>query len=360
MKTISVCYVLSYYSPRYVRTQSLINALQKIEHIELHEARNSTQGFLRYFETLSKLIAIRFLHNPQYYILGFRGYEIFWIVRVITLGKTLIYDHMMSPYDSLVNERKIIRKAGWMDKLVNHYERSILFAADVVLTDTEIHKQYFNSLFGIPLEKIVPIPVGTDEQLFRLDTPKKASSPSNYLEVLYYGSFLPLHGMDKILGAALKLQGQPVHFTLIGGTKLNLSEFHSMIKELEIKNVTHIYWVEPEDLPQYIARSDLGLGGPFGDTGQAGRVITGKTFQFLAMAKPVVVGLHDGNNDGFIDKVNCLLVRRGDDDTLANAILWAIEHKDHLEQIGQLGYELYKSRYSVVHVSEMLKGVVLL
>jgi glycosyltransferase involved in cell wall biosynthesis len=241
--------------------------------------------------------------------------------------------------------------------VIHFYERSILLASDLVLTDTEIHRQYFYELLGTPLEKIVAIPLGADEDLFR-STVSTSPTGSDFFEALYFGSFLPLHGMDVILRAASKLRDKPIHFTLIGGNRQDLSGFHRMLNQFELKNVTYIDWVESEELPRYIARADLGLGGPFGITGQAGRVITGKTFQFLAMAKPVVVGLYKGNDNGFEDKVNCLLVPRGDEQALANAILWAFEHGENLRRIGQLGYELFRSRYSILRISEQLKGVI--
>jgi glycosyltransferase involved in cell wall biosynthesis len=335
----------------------LVQALEKIKGLELYQARNTSKGFLRYFQTLWKLAAIRLLFNPQYYILGFRGYEIFWIVRLITLGKMLIYDHMMSPYDSLRNEQAVIRKDGLVDKVIYFYEKIVLSASDMVLTDTEKHKQYFHELFDLPLEKIEAIPVGTDENLFRVEGFSLINDRSGRFEVLYYGSFLPLHGMDIILKAAFVLRDKPIHFTLIGGNRLDLSNFHNMIERLDLDNVTHIDWVEFEELPKYIARSNLGLGGPFGKTGQAGRVITGKTFQFLAMAKPVIIGKHNDSDDGFEDKMNCLLVPQGDEIALSDAMLWALEHCERLEQIGQRGYELYRSRYSVKLISKKIKRV---
>jgi len=331
--------------------------LQKIENLELYQARNSTKGLFRYFETLWKLILIRLFHNPQYYILGFRGNEIFWVVRLITLGRVLIYDHMMSPYDSLVNEKKTIRREGLLGKAIYFYEKYILLASDLVLTDTNIHKQYFHELFDTPLEKIEAVPVGTDEDLFRLDASMKKTAKSSLFEVLYYGSFLPLHGMEIILKAASILREKPIHFTLIGGNRLDLSSFHNTIRQLDLNNVTHIDWVEFEELPNYIAQANLGLGGAFGNTGQASRVITGKTFQFLAMAKPVVIGMYNGDDNGFEDRMNCLQVPRGDEKALANAISWALEHNENLNQIGQLGYELYRSRYSILRISEKLASI---
>ena len=356
MKIRSVCYILSYYIPDYVRTRTLVSALEKIETIRLYQARNSSKGFLRYFQTLWKLIVIRILHNPEFYILGFRGYEFFWFVRLITIGKPLIYDEMMSPYDSLMNEHKAIKQGGFIAKLIYLYEKSIIHSSEIILTDTNIHKEYFQKLFQITPEKIFAISVGTDEDLFHpIDSAidRDVSSP---FEILFYGSFLPLHGMDTILKAASILHGHPIHFTLIGGYKINLSGFHQMIKEFNLLNVTHIDWVKFEDLPEQIARTDIGLGGPFGNTGQGKRVITGKTFQFLAMAKPVIVG-ETIMDCGFENKTNCLVVPQGDEKALAEAIYWAFQHKTEIVQIGQRGYDLYQSQYSIKRISDQLKGV---
>jgi glycosyltransferase involved in cell wall biosynthesis len=350
----SACYVLSYYAPDYIRTRTLVDALRRLENLKFYEARNSSKGILRYFETLWKLIVIRVLHDPQFYILGFRGYELYWFVRLITLGRTLIFDHMMSPYDSLTSEYEIIDAKGFIGKLVYFYERKLLLNSDVVLTDTDLHKRYFQGLFRITPSKIVDIPVGTDENLFHpVDHPLPLPDTALF-EVLYYGSFLPLHGIDLILNAASRLRKFQIHFTLIGGNRLDLSGFHRAIKELDLHNVTHINWVEFEDLPQRIARAHLGLGGPFGNTGQARRVITGKTFQFLAMAKPVIIGEID-DDCGFVDSVNCLLVPQKDPSALADAILWAFQHQAELDAIGYRGRELYQARYSIECITEKLR-----
>ena len=334
-----------------------MQALGRIKDIKLYQARNTSTGFLRYFQTLWKLIVVRIIHNPQFYILGFRGYEFFWVVRFVTLGKTLIYDHMMSPYDSLLNEQAVIRKGSLFDKAIYLYERSILFASDLVLTDTEVHKQYFCGLFTLPPEKIEAVPVGADENLFWAKDISSIHRNHERFEVLYYGSFLPLHGMDVILKAAFLLRDMPIHFTLIGGNRLDLSGFHRMVKQLELHKVTHLDWVEYEELPEYILNADIGLGGPFGGTGQAERVITGKTFQFLAMAKPVIIGKIQGNDNEFVDKQNCLIVPQGNCNALSDAILWAFGHRFELPDIGQRGYELFNSCYSTEKISMQLRKI---
>jgi glycosyltransferase involved in cell wall biosynthesis len=312
------------------------------------------KGVWRYCQTLAKLAAIRIFKNPDVYILGFRGYEIFWLVRLITLGKPLVFDHMMSPYDSLLNERAAIRKGGFLARLVYLYERSILRRSAMILTDTAAHKALFQDLFNLPAESILAVPVGADEQLFRTAKPARTRDATAAFEVLFYGSFLPLHGVDIILGAASLLREVPIHFTLIGGYEANLPDIYRLIERLNLHNVTHTGWVDLAGLPQRIDQADVGLGGPFGNTGQARRVVTAKTFQFLAMRKPVIVGETE-EDYGFRDKVNCLLVAQGDSPALAAAIQWAYDHPRQMEQIGQRGYDLFRSRYSISQISCILE-----
>lgn len=357
-KKIKVCYILSYRCPNYVRTKTLIAALKRIDNVAFFEAVNTTKGIFRYVQTLYKLLAIRVTIKPDYYILGFRGYEIFWIVRILTIGRPLIFDHMMSPYDSLLNERKIFKKNSPIKKLIYFYEKSILKYSDVILTDTIIHREYFANLFKEKQEKIYAVHVGTDEELFKNLPSGNEVKKKDLFEVFFYGTFLPLHGIDIVLKAASIVKDRPIRFTIIGGKKKNLQDFYEMKKRLKIENVIYKEWIDYEQLPRIISKADICLGGPFGNTGQARRVITGKTFQFLAMGKPTVIGRID-EDYGFKDKKNCLLVSQGNGRKLAKTILWCLENQEKLSQIGRKGLELYRTKFSIDHIKEALQVIVL-
>ena len=354
MEKIPVCYILSYYEPNYIRTRTLLRALQQIDTIHLYQARNGLRGFLRYFQTIWRLFIVRLRNDPKVYILGFRGYEFFWIVRLMTRGRTLIYDHMMSPYDSIVNEYKYIKADGFLARLIFQYERAILQSSDLILTDTGLHKTFFQKTFNLCSAKVFAVPVGTDEDVFIRNDSLRDFANNTPFEVLFYGSFLPLHGMEIILKSAAMVRDHPIHFTLIGGNKRRRAEINRMIQRFGLKNLTHLDWVKFESLPDMISRADIGLGGPFGGTGQAQRVITGKTFQFLAMAKPVVIG-KIATDYGFEDKINCLIVPQGNAMSLADAIIWSLENKSELAQIGRKGYDLYQAHFSTRRISECLR-----
>lgn len=356
----TLCYFLSYYFPEYIRTKTLMDALGSLDFIRLIKIINHSKGIIRYLESVYKLIKIKKTIDPDVYCIGFRGHELYWVIRMIVGKKTIIFDQMMSPYDSLLNERKMIKKGSLLEKIIYLYEKSILNNADMVLTDTIAHQQYFSKLFHINGKKIIPIPVSADEHLFNSNNiPKEIQIPINkdFFKVFFYGSFLPLHGIDIILKAASRLvQYKKIVFILIGGKGTSLNIFNSMINDLKLPNVYHKTWVDYHQLPLWIADADICLGGPFGNTGQSQRIITGKTFQFLCMKKPTVIGKVPFETE-FEDKKNCLIVNQGNPDELANAILWAYQHPTDIQHIGLKGYELYNHKFSHRYVKKNIQEV---
>lgn len=342
---MKVCYVLSYRSPDYTRTVVLINALKSVPSIELFEARNVTKGFIRYFETFFKFLKIRFVVNPDIYIIGFRGHEIYWFLRIFAWNKKFVFDEMMSPYASMVYERKIFLEKNIFAKILFFLEKSILKNADFILTDTDLHARYIANTFRVEKGKINSIPVGSNIDLTKV---KKilAKDFGDVFTVFTYATFLPLHGMNVILKAANLLKKYPINFVIVGGKrkKKELDEFKSEIIKLDLKNVEHVEWLDFDKLVSYIKGADVCLGGPFGGTPQAKRVVTGKTYQFLSLGKPIIIGKID-EDLGFIDKKNCLLVEQCSAVNLSNAVKWCYEHKSKLCTIGSDAFSLYKERF---------------
>ena len=99
------------------------------------------------------------------------------------------------------------------------------------------------------------------------------------LSVLFYGTFLPLHGMDVLLHACKLLEGKAIEFRIIGGTGKALARFQSLLNDLNPGNVVHDTWVDFEDLQSTVIP--------------------------------------------FVDHRNCLLVEQGTSENLAAAFEWA-------------------------------------
>ncbi len=348
----TICYILSYRDPSYIRTYTLSQALNQIKNISVIYAINKNHNLFRYIETLIKLIYIRFKYNPETYILGFRGHEIFWPVRWITWNKYLIFDSFLSPSDALIKENKAGPLGQYIGKLCYPLEKAILNHADLLLTDTQTHKRFFNQEFNIPLGKIRTIYVGAHENI---TIPKQEITFDKPMQVLFYGSFLPLHGLNIILDAIKQIQEIPVKIILIGGNKTTTKQITLFQKNNKLPHFEYHKWVDfPELCQHYIAESEIILGGPFGGTGQAQRVITGKTFQSLAMGKVTIIG-KISEDTGFEHQKNCLLIEQKSASDLAQAIFWCYQNRKKLSLIGQAGENLFLHRYSIAQIASDLK-----
>lgn len=350
---LRVCYVQAYRAPDYIRGRSLRAALAQAGDITVVTSANRAPGLGRYWQAIRALLRARQESDPQVYLLGFRGHEIAWLVRWLTRGKPLVFDALMSPYASLAEERKHGPTGRLVAPLWRRYERWCLQSADAVLTDTRLHADYYVAEFGLPRDKVVALPVGADEPETAL-TPTAVPVPSGTFRVLFYGSFLSLHGMDVIRDAVARLTDLPIEFICIGGTRRQSRSFLKACESRNLQNCLHRRWVPFERLlGQEIPAADLCLGGPFGGTPQARRVVTGKTSQCLALGKATVIGRID-EDYGFIDRENCLLVDQGDAGALAAAIRWAYGHREVLPMIGQRGQSLYAERLSTKVIADRL------
>ena len=356
-KTVRVCFVLAYRAPDYIRGRSLCAALEGMHGVELSLAINHSKDFRRYWESIQNLIRIKRSSDPDIYILGFRGHEMAWLVYFLTRGKPFVFDAMMSPYAAMVEEGKIGIAGRLLAPVWKVYEKMLLRRASAVLTDTALHARYYTETFGIPERNLVILPVGAIEH-GGTSQASAPNAPAKTFKILFYGSFLPLHGLDVILDAAVLLNDLPLEFRFIGGNATQARLLQNACAKRGIRNYVHARWVPMDRLiTKEIPCADLCLGGPFGGTRQARRVVTGKSSQCLALGKATVIGRID-EDYGFIDKVNCLLVDQGDAESLATAIRWAHTNRAQLPALGASGKALYGQRLSVRRITMQLAPLI--
>lgn len=349
-RPISVCHVVCYRDPGYVRTRNLRAALDAIDGVRVIDATNARRGPARYIETLWKLLRARWRDAPDVYVLGFRGHEIFPLVRLLTIGKPLIFDEFMSPSEALLTEGKGGAVGRLLGIVLYPFEWLCLKLSARCLTDTELHREFIASRFGVPRERIDVVYVGG----VTARAHSAGAEADGLLHVLFYGTFLPLHGMDVLLQACKLVADKPIRFRIIGGAGKALEAFRRQLDALSPGNVVHDTWVNFDELQSSVIPSaDLCLGGPFGGTPQARRVITGKTFQFLAQGKPTVIGRVD-EPVPFEDRQNCLLVEQANAESLAAAFQWALEHRDRLPDVGLAGQRLFDEHFSTGALARQL------
>lgn len=344
---MKLCIITCYNQPDYVRAKTLRAAAGAINGVDVLVIKNTRTNILRYAEVFLKLLKVRLRDRPDAYLLTFRGYEMLLPVRVLTLGKPLIYDEFINPIEWAVYEHgKLARNNPlvWAFKVLYRW---LLKTVNLTLTDTESHAELSAEMLHLPIDDFLSIPVGTDEVTFKVVEPE--DTEGEYFTVFYYGNMLPLHGLQYVIDAAVKLNHEPVKFMLVGGSAKTAHEVaHAVGNGAKIE---YKAWVEFESLPAMMRAADLCLAGPFGGTFQSQFVVTGKAYQYMALGRPIVIGRNKESHQ-FKDKRNALIVPQADADALAETIRWAMRNRNRLASIGRGGQALYRQQFS----AEMLEG----
>jgi len=357
---MKVAIITCYKLPDYGRSVALRSALESNPDYDVVVIKNSHQGVLRYLEVLFKTISARLRERPDVFLITFRGYEILPAILLIALGKPVILDELINPLEVVAEHRQLYRgklrgqlMAGWT--LVGGIYNWLLRRCALIIADTQAHANYDAQLSHAPPNRYVVIPVGADEDIFKPQQEKQAKHVSEDFTVLYYGTMAPLHGLDYVIEAAQLLKDQPtIQFLLVGGGKETSRRIEQAVSEGA--HITHKSWIEPVDLPGVIARAGVCLGGPFGNTVQSQLITTGKTYQFLASATPVIIGQTEETKTSglFKDKVNCLLVPQANAQALADAVIWAKTHPVQRTRLAQAGRDLFEQHFSQAVIAGLL------
>lgn len=245
---------------------------------------------------------------------GFAPQLVIPIFRGKLKKKPLMIDFFISFYDTLVFDRKKFKEGGIIAKILKKLDTFTIKAADGVIADTKAHSEYFCSEFGYSQENTEVLYLEADRSIYY---PRESVKPDKYNDkfvVLYFGSILPLQGIEVILEAAELLENEDnLQIIMIGPVK----------GEKKAQRITeYIDWLPQDKLAEYISYADLCLGGHFsGDINKAKRTIAGKTYIYTAMEKPVILGENSANRELFQESDKVHFVKMGDPKALADAIL---------------------------------------
>ena len=259
----------------------------------------------------------------------------------------VLFDPLISAWQKQVYERqKYAAESASAQRLLTR-ETKWLQAVDMVLLDTEPQRQMFMQRFKLTSAQTACVYVGAEQPLFSPAEPKAASA---LVEVLFYGSFIALHGVETVIAAARLMSNQPhIRWVLLGDGPAKAS---AQQQAAGLTNVRFEPTMPYTQLPHRISQADIVLG-VFSDSEKAAQVIPNKVFQALACAKPVItrasaaypVGINNGPDSGLwqIEAANPL--------ALAEAVMqWSHCARDK----GQAAHSLYSTYFSQDRLQQQL------
>lgn len=236
-------------------------------------------------------LVLRYMRLPKHdaVIVGYFGHLdvlVLWPFAKMR-GVPVVWDVFLSIYNTIVEDRKMIGPKHPLALILFAWEWLACRAATMVLLDTQAHADYFAKMFKISKKKIETVFVGAETDFFPPQKQPIRSGVSNEtLNILFYGQFIPLHGIETIILAAQQLEKEPIKWILIGKGQED-SKIRGMLNKHPLPNLTWIPWVPYGELVEWIHRVDVCLG-IFGSSEKAALVIPNKIFQVLSSGRPLI------------------------------------------------------------------------
>ncbi|MEI6296933.1 MAG: glycosyltransferase [bacterium] len=268
-------------------------------------------------------------------IVGYPGFQSVILARFLTT-KPLIFDAFLSMFDSMVLDRKKVALNSFRAKYFWWLDKISMSVADLVLIDTNEHKKYLSKEFGFSDKKIERVFIGADTDIF---TPKEPRKSDGFFRVLFFGTYIPLQGIEYIIKAAKKLETRKdIKFEIIGKGQ-EKDKILKLTSEMDILNINFVDSLPQRELQDRVAFADVCLG-IFGNTEKTKRVIPNKVYECVAMKKAVITADTLAERELF-DEGELFFVKVADADSIVEAIIKLKENSSLLKSIAVSGYNKF-------------------
>ena len=297
----------------------------------------------------------------QCVVVGYPGYLDVRLARFLLRrrrSRLLVLVGFISLYDTAVLDRGRWRPGSLVARLLRHLDRQAFSSADLVLVDTQAQARHYAALLGLPEWRFHRSFVGHEFTGLDLSQPTWTASEPDCFRVLFYGTYVPLHGVDVILEAAVLLAECPeIHFELVGNGQL-YPAIRASAARCGLPNITFVdRWLDAGEMAERVRAADVCLG-VFGTTDKAARVIPFKVLGALAWGRPVVTRDSPAIRELLQDRQSALLCAPGDGAGLARALLELRADPGLARAIAAGGRAAYQVRAAAAAVGRELLGAV--
>ncbi len=275
----------------------------------------------------------------------------------------IAWDAFISLHDTVVADRKFLSRSHPAARVLHYFEKLACKAADLIILDTTAHAVYFMQEYDISSEKCVAVFVGAEPDQFPV-VPGKRDDESNSmdrpLKVLFYGQFIPLHGIETIIRAATILKESNIFEWILIGSGQETEKIEKMLQGVPLPRLKWLKWVEYQELKKHIGEADICLG-IFGNSGKAGRVIPNKVFQILSSGKTFITRDSEAIRELADERTGGLsLIPADDPQALVDALLLMHTHREimkaepHFTELRELITPIGIGRRFVHHLNVLI------
>jgi len=256
-------------------------------------------------------------------------------------------------YDLFVSLHRTAAMRGVDPRLVRAVsvlERLVYRLPDHHLVGTDQFADLYSDMYGVPRDRFVRLPPGADDDWFY---PRDHIEPRDQFTLLYWGNFLPHHGIGTILGAAAELRDEPYEFVFLGDGPERAC-YEQMAADLDLSNVRFEGFVSREAQQEWIASSHVALG-VFDDDPRTMASITNKVSEAVASRCAVLTAASPAVEMWFAHGESVWTVPPADPVALAEAVQTLAADPILVSCVADGGHEVYEREFNLDRIAEILR-----
>ena len=248
----------------------------------------------------------------------------------VACGKKLQKPVLIKIDDAVYEKAKGIKKI--QRRIEKMYNSKTLQNADKILVMNDFTKKLVNEYYSVSENRISIVTNGTDLKKFY-------NIRENNRRVIFSGAMYHHRGVDVLLDCASKVIDEinDVEFLLLGdGPEMTkLQEY--VIKNNLSKNIIFKGWVQREEIPEFLAKSSIGIG-PLRSTDVTKGALPIKVLEYMASSLPVLAIKGTLPEDILKDEINGYVVKNPKE--LAEKIIHILKNDDLQNQMGKNSYKM--------------------
>ncbi len=355
-RPLRVCY-FGTYRANYTRNQILLKGLRTQESVTVYECHatlwhgiedrvEQASGGWRNPHFWSRVIKAYWQlfrahnHTPEYdvMLIGYPGQFDAYLGRILSWWrrKPMALDILMSLH-LVAEERGLTEKSPLTGKLIFWLEKGGLKLPNLLISENEAYEAYYCQKYNLPPERFRRVPHGADNHVYH---PRPIQPPDNHFRITYHGTYLPSHGLNVIIEAALQLRDHndiQFHFYGNGPERAQIEQFST---HHQLANVIFHGFVSRDELLNGLSQAHICLG-VFGTTKQSQYTIQNKVWEGLAMGRPVISSESAIVRKVLTHKEHIYLIERNNPEALVTAIQELQSDPLLSIKIGQSGHRYY-------------------
>lgn len=307
--------------------------------------------WLRTLRTYAGLIAdFRRLPDFDVLVIGYPGhYDVFlaWLLSRLR-RKPLAWDLFNSVY-LMSRERGLQQRSPFTINLLRRLEAFAVRLPERMFLDTPQFIAWFEEQYQADPARFRTVAIGADDRYFQ---PRPETAETQPFTVLYYGGYIPNHGIETVIQAAYLLRTEiDLQFKLIGDGPTRPAAIE-LARQLALDNLTFIDWLNREQLAEHIAGAGVVLGA-FSNSEQLSLTNNNKIYEAFAMQKAVISARSPAIPAVVQHGESLYLVERADPHSLAQAVLTLNNDPELRAHLAKNGRKLFEQHFNPTAIGQI-------